>query len=162
MSKFFNALAVAVLGIALLMGAASAATTTSVGGDVIQSTTINVLVTSNDFGDFVIGDNTLPVTDLLHVATNSGIKLQAAETGATTNDGKMATASEAKTLGTQLKVGIDSFTAATVSGTAATVSDTITAGTDADSDGTFVQKVLITDSIADDYTITLTFTSIAA
>jgi len=118
--------------------------------------TINVLVTSVDFGTFAFGDNTKEEASFIHVTTDSNVKLQA--TG--TNGGKMSVGTN--TLSNALKVGIDDFTPVTISGTATDVSDTISAGTDTDHAGTFVQTVVPADPVADNYAITVTFTAVSA
>jgi len=158
MSKISYSLGLVVLGIALLVGAASAGSTASVSGDVKANTaTINVLVPSVDFETFAFGDNTKEVSGFINVATNYDVKLQANEAD---GDGKMS--SGANTLTNALKVGTDDFTPVAISSTATTVSDTITAGSSANHAGKFVQTVVPTDTVADDYTITVTFAAVAA
>jgi len=156
MSKISYSLGLVVLGIALLVGAASAGETATVTGDVPTLTTVNVLQTSVDFGTFAVGDNTKTVADFINVVTNDDVKLQANEAD---GDGKMSVG--ANTLANALKVGTDDFTPVAISSTATTVSDTITAGSSANHAGKFVQTVAATDALANDYTITVTFSTIA-
>ncbi len=157
MNKISYSLGLVVLGIALLVGAASAGDTASVSGDVKANTaTINVLVPSVDFETFAFGDNTKDVSDFISVATNYDVKLQANEAG---GDGKMSV--DANTLSNALKVGIGTFTPAAISGTAADVSGTISTGTNSLA-GKFVQTVVPTDPVDDDYAITVTFAAVVA
>jgi hypothetical protein len=156
MNKISYSLGLVVLGIALLVGAASAGEATVVSGDLESSTTtINVLETSVDFGTFAFEDNTNDVPDFIEVATNvvAGVKLQANEAD---GDGKMSVG--ANILTNSLKVGIDAYGPVAISGTAADVSGTISAGTNTLA-GKFVQTVVPADTVADGYAITVTFTS---
>jgi len=159
MSKILKSFGMAALLVALLAGTGMAGTTTTATGDVVNSATVNVLDTDIEFGDFVIGDNTVTTTDdsFIEVATNYNVVLQAAEAG---DDGKMSV--DANTLGAALKVGIEAFAATAIDGSAKTVSATINGGTDLDYDATFVQTVAVDDTVDDGYTITVTFTTTAA
>ena len=174
MSRILNSIGLAVLMAALLVGTGAAGVTTTATGDVVNTATINVLDIDIGFNDFSVlnGDGTAAndnhvtteTDSFISVDTNYAIYLQAAETGATTNDGKMATALEANTLFNPLKMCIESHALATLgSGTLptdpVTVSDQIAAESELDYDATFVQTIDTTDDVADGYTITVTFTA---
>jgi len=163
MSKILKSFGMAALLVALLAGTGMAGSTTTATGDVVNSATVNVLDTDIGFGDFEIGDNTETTTgdSFINVATNYNVVLQAAEAG---GDGKMSVFVDPDTftLDAALKVGIEAFAATAISGTATTVSATITGGTDDDYDATFVQTVAATDTKADGYAATVTFTTTAA
>ena len=164
MSKILKSFGMTALLVALLAGTGMAGVTTTVTGNVVNSATINVLETSVAFSNFAMGENPKEVTDFLEVTTNYNIVLQAAETGATTNDGKMATAGEAATLTNALKVGVGKAAVSLGTGTLpsdpVTVSNTITAPKTADKmTGNFAQDIVPGDTVATGYTATITFTA---
>lgn len=158
MNKISYSLGLVVLGIALLVGAASADNTATVSGNLASLTTINVLETSVDFETFeAFENNTKIVPDFINVTTNVGVNLQANEAG---GDGKMSVTvgENTYTLSSPLKVGIGAYEPVAISGTVTDVSGTISAGTNTLA-GKFVQTVVPADTVADGYAITVTFTS---
>lgn len=161
MSKFFNALAVAVLGFALLMGAASAGNTATLSGDVKSSYEITVASgeTALSFGTLLLGDNTKTTTgDFLNLTSNyQPLTLQA--TG--NNNGHMVQGTN--TLDNQLKVGLgagfEPFTPVAISNTATAVANQKDTTGPSIYPGTFIQKVGYQDAKADGYSIIVTFSA---
>jgi len=157
-----SSLILAAIGIALLVGAASAGNQATVTGNVVNTATVTVSETSVDFGDFlVLGDNLKEVPNFINVTTNYNVKLQAYESD--NGDGKMSVTDGGTTytLYCPLEVGIADYDPVEISGDPKDVSSTMGAGA-GDYAGKFVQKVVPTDHVANGYSITVTFAATAA
>jgi len=152
MNKIWFSLGLVVLGLAILVVAAFGQTT-EVKANVSPSQTITVNSVQVSMGALTVGGtNTATAANLLSVATNHDIVLQAYEAGA---DGKMSDGTH--TLFNPLKVGVDSFTPTAISGGAGTVSDMISAQTSTNHGVTFVQPVQYPDYANTGYSIIVTF-----
>lgn len=172
MNKILSTLGLAVLGVAILVGAAAAGTDDSTGVTAEVPLTYTIVAPdSMDFNVMTIGSANTVETDSgvtyadLSLTTNGVVDLQAYESGVTgseVSDGKMHKDGSATHLTNALQVTVGSGTKTAVgasSGAAATVLSDAT--TNANIKITFEQTPTSADS-AGDYEITVTFAAIAS
>jgi hypothetical protein len=162
MSKFFNAMAVAVLGIAMLMGAASAADMTL---QATNSATTEVTVSPDSISEWALTTGTANTyfASTLTLSTNNpdGAEVYAKEpvNGNNVADGKMYSPDVNDNLDQALVLMGDSVADITLSGSDQLLYYRSSTGVSADVPFNYVQTVDWADPVADDYEITVTFTA---
>lgn len=171
MNKIWNSLGLAVLGIALLVGSATA-TDMQVDGQLTESVDVTVNPTSIDTWGLVVGSNTLGstvgVTMSANLEASRKATLSAKETasGSNTADGKMHSSLESHALGDELQLDVTSplpqaNSIAALSGTSQDMY-VMTAPSTILVSFNYKQAVAYTDPASDDYGILVTFTGTLA
>ena len=161
MNKIWNSLGIAVLGIALLVGAATADTsgTTDIDADVenIYAITAPGAITGWSLNTIGVNsyDSSAHSVTLGTVSSNSAWKVQVSEVG---GDGQMASAAASTDKLAAIHASSDAFVASdvTMSATAQNIATgTATASTNLDID--YKQTIAYTDVVHGDYAIQLTY-----